>query len=322
MVLQRAWTQRGLVARLLWPLSVLFGVAAALRRLLYASGMLTAARFPVPVIVIGNVQVGGAGKTPVVMALVEHLKSHGRQPGVLSRGHGRSQTQTCQEVHADSDPALGGDEPVLIRRRCGVPVFVSAERTRAAQALLQAHPQTDVLICDDGLQHLRLARDVEVVVFDPKGIGNGWLLPAGPLREPWPRKADLVLSASPSGDQFAITRRLSDQAFTADGSAVDLSSLIGRPLTAVAAIADPTAFFNMLRARGLNLTRTVALPDHDRFEAMAFDPGATLICTEKDAVKLWRRRPDALAVPLQCELDPAFFTALDQLLSTHGRQAT
>lgn len=328
-VLTDNWQRRGPLAWALWPLSLLMGLLVRLRQGLYLSGFLTRQRVPVPVLVVGNVVAGGAGKTPVVMALVKHLQARGRHPGVISRGYGRS-SRDCREVRDDSPVGAVGDEPALIRRNTGVPVFVAARRIEAARALLQAHPQTDVLISDDGLQHYGLARDVEICVFDDRGVGNGWLLPAGPLREPWPRYVDLVLhtGSRPAFTGYTARRALAAQAVRRDGSRVDLAALArdGRPLLAVAGIARPQAFFEMLQTLGLPLTLTVARPDHDDYAGWQRprDRDYTLLCTEKDALKLWTSHPDALAVPLDFAPEPAFFAALDRLLdearlsSPHG----
>ena len=319
-VLTRSWERRGPLSWLLWPLSLLLGLLVRLRQGLYLSGLLTRERVRVPVIVVGNVVAGGAGKTPVAIALVRHLLAQGRHPGVISRGYGRS-SEGCQEVLADSPACDTGDEPLLIKRRSMVPVFVASRRADAAQALLARHPQTDILVCDDGLQHLQLARDIEICVFDDRGTGNGRLLPAGPLREPWPRHVDLVLHTGfrPAFTGFTARRALGAQARRADGSHVELAQL-GRtdtPLLAVAAIARPQSFFDMLATLGLPLARTIALPDHYDFAhwQLPTDADYILLCTEKDAVKLWHRFPKALAVSLELEPEPAFFAALDLRLA-------
>ena len=340
--LQQAWLRRGMLACLLWPLSRLYGLLAELRRQAFRTGYFRSERLPVPVVVVGNVVAGGAGKTPAVIALVQHLQARGLQVGVVSRGYGRTSAH-CLEVLPGTPTQESGDEPALIRRATGAPVFVASRRTEAARALLAAHPQTQLIVCDDGLQHYALQRDVEIAVFDERGVGNGWLLPAGPLREPWPerlqrgvraggRGIDLVLhtGALPAFDGFRSTRRLADHALRADGSRVALESLAGQPLLALAGIAKPEAFFAMLRARGLVLTETRALPDHYTFDSYPRpqDKGYTVICTEKDAVKLFPRQADVLAVPLEFSPEPAFFTALDALLapllsplpSSHGHQ--
>lgn len=322
--LQRAWRQRGVLACLLWPLSLLMGLLVRLRRGLYAARILPSGHPGVPVIVVGNVVAGGAGKTPVVMAVVRHLQARGWRPGVVSRGYGRSSTD-CRAVLPDSPASAVGDEPLLIARQCKVPVFVASQRLEAAQALRQSHPDTDIIVCDDGLQHLALARDIEVCVFNNDGVGNGWLLPAGPLREPWPRPVDLVVHAgtAPKGGRapcFAMQRSLAPTALRADGSQVPLHQLQTQPLLALAGIARPRDFFALLQQSGLEPQRTLALPDHYDYDSWQrpSDKPYTLICTEKDAAKLWRLHPDALAVPLRLEIAPGFFEALDAKLAALG----
>lgn len=334
--LTEAWRQRGGLARLLWPLSALHGLLVMFRRRLYSRGFLRSTRLPVPVVVVGNVIAGGAGKTPLVMALVRHLQSQGHRPGVVSRGYGR-QGEDCLEVLPSLTAAQAGDEPLLIRQLTGAPVFVAPRRVEAAQALLRAHPGIDIIVCDDGLQHYALQRDVNIAVFDERGVGNGWLLPAGPLREPWPqrwgaagpvRPVDLVLH---TGDKqafegFGASRSLAGEAVAADGQHVSLESLKSEKLMALAGIAKPQAFFDMLRARGLQLERTLALPDHvgpDELTALELfsvtaDPAMRVMCTQKDAVKLFALYPDAglqlLAIPLAFAPEPAFMDALDARL--------
>jgi len=336
---QATWARRGVTARLLWPVSAPYAALVALRRRLYQWGVLRTHRLPVPVILVGNVVVGGAGKTPTVIALIEHLQAKGWRPGVISRGYGR-QGGGVLAVQDDTPASLSGDEPALIRRRTGVPVFVAARRADAGRALLAAHPQVNLLLCDDGLQHLALARDLAIAVFDERGVGNGWQLPAGLLREPWPPAAgspfrpDLLLQQHRPGARppnlprpadlpgFVAERRLADTAWGPDGTHIPLDELRDRPVTALAGIARPEAFFAMLRARGLNLTRTCPLPDHaaaQDYHALALAPGDVLLCTEKDAVKLFARWPQAgrrlLAVPLEFTPEPAFFEALDAALA-------
>jgi tetraacyldisaccharide 4'-kinase len=175
-----------------------------------------------------------------------------------------------------------------------------------------------VVLSDDGLQHHALARDVEVVVFDERGVGNGWLLPSGPLRERWPRRADLVVrNENATGlPGFVARRRLGLEAVRADGSRIAVAELARTPCAALAGIARPEAFFAMLRAAGMHLASTRALPDHHDFDApiSGLPTTSPLVCTEKDAVKLWKHRPDAWAVPLVVHIDPAFFRQLDALL--------
>jgi tetraacyldisaccharide 4'-kinase len=301
---------------------------SGLRRALYQRGWLTTYKAPVPVIVVGNVVAGGSGKTPVVIGLVQHLQAQGIQVGVVSRGHGRvlpKEGSDCREVSSGSPVAEVGDEPALIQRTCKAPVFVARRRPEAVQALLAAYPQTQVVVCDDGLQHYPLQRDIEICVFDNRGAGNGWLLPAGPLREAWPRQVDLILHTgsqpaftNPAG--FRVQRALAPYALRADGSTVPLAALRGQPVAALAGIGQPQAFFQMLQAAGLQLGARIALPDHYDFQSWQRPPAmpGVLICTEKDVVKLWPLEPDALAVPLQLQFDTTFFAALDSKLTQLG----
>lgn len=332
--LQAAWLRRGLLAWLLWPASLLIRGLVAARRMAYQAGLLRSQHPGVPVIVVGNVVAGGAGKTPTVIAVVRHLQDRGLRPGVISRGYGRL-GQDCREVKPDSTALMAGDEPLLVQRSTGAPVFVAARRIDAALALLARHPRTDVIVCDDGLQHLALQRDIEICVFDERGAGNGFLLPAGPLREPWPRSVDFVLNTysprngCPAIAGFTARRTLADEAVRADGSRISLDALRHRSLLALAGIARPQAFFEMLLARGLKLEATQALPDHFAFDRWIRpqDAELELVCTEKDAVKLWPSDPDAWAVPLLLEPEAGFFQALDlqldaKLSSRHGHQTS
>ena len=307
------------------------------RRWLYQIGVFKTQSIGIPIIVVGNVTVGGGGKTPLVIALVAHFQRQGLRPAVVSRGYGR-QGSGCLEVMADTPVLVSGDEPALIKKRAQVaPVFVANDRVQAARSLLAAYPQTDVIVCDDGLQHAQLQRTVNVVVFDDTGVGSGWLIPAGPLRQRWPLPAQsaktLVLHTGihPAFKGFVSTRQLADNAIDANGDAVALASLTGETganttLVAMAGIAHPEAFFNMLTARGLQLARTVRLADHADFSNLDLTqlklPGEALItvmCTEKDAVKLFTLKQDAsvrlLAVPLIFMPEPAFFSALDDAVN-------
>lgn len=325
--LRRSWQGRGPLAWALWPLAAVHGLLLGLRRALYHHGGLAQQRLPVPVIVVGNVVAGGAGKTPTTLALVQHLQQAGWRPGIVSRGHGRQSTEV-RPVTPSSRVSEVGDEPLLLHRRSQCPVWVGARRAEAGRALLAAHPEVNLLLCDDGLQHLALARDVNICVFDARGIGNGWLLPAGPLREPWPRPVDLVLWTETPPSPRPLTehqaqRRLAEHALTQDGQRVPLQQLRGQPLTALAAIARPEAFFAMLRQRGLTLAHTIALADHDPITTRP--PGlpdtGLVLCTEKDAPKLWPDCPQALAVPLELSLPAGFCAALDACLAQLPRSA-
>lgn len=341
--LVRAWQQRGTLALALLPLSWLYAALVAMRRMGYRLGILSCLRLPCAVMVVGNVVAGGAGKTPTTMGIVAHLRSRGLSVGVVSRGYGRRSEQV-QLVQPGDDPGEVGDEPLLMARSTGAPVCVGRSRHAAALALLAAYPQTQVIVCDDGLQHFALYRDLEVCVFDDRGVGNGWLLPAGPLRETWPRRHLASVGQAPersvvlhTGNHsafagFTAQRKLASHAIAHDQQHVPLAGLQG-PLLALAGIASPQAFFDALRGAGLTLAQTLALPDHFDFSQLdtAQLEGYQVLCTEKDAVKLWRCWPHALAVPLIQTPDPAFYVALDALLdpvlhaklsSPHGHQTS
>jgi tetraacyldisaccharide 4'-kinase len=315
------WSARGLAARLLWPLSLLYGAVLALRLWLYRTGWLRRVKLPVPVLVVGNVIVGGAGKTPVTIELALQLQSRGWRVGILSRGYGRT-SEAITLVSPHSDPAQVGDEPVLMHSRTGLPVMVGRDRVQAAHALLQAHPEVNLLICDDGMQHLRLWHDAALCVFDPRRTANGWLLPAGPLREPWPLKlsAPHVWSLSsedpPWSGAWPVVRTLSDQARNGHGQSVHLSEL-PHPIHALAGIAQPQRFFTALRHAGVNLEQTRALPDHAPLNDWQPDTDGTWLCTEKDAVKLWGHLPQVWAVPLLVTLPPDLIAQIDQALRPH-----
>ena len=298
--LQRTWwvPRQTRLARqwwLLWPLSWCYRGLFALKAQAIATQ-----RLPVPVVVVGNLIVGGAGKTPTVIALVHALAAAGWRPGVISRGYG-SAGDAARPVTIDSVAEDVGDEPALIARVTGVPVWVGARRVDVARRLCAAHLHVDVLISDDGLQHRALPRQLEVLVFDERGIGNGHLLPAGPLREPmWttltPRTKVLYNAAKPTTvlPGFVIERRLRDAvplAAWARGErvgALPLAQLATRACWAAAGIATPERFFTMLDAAGLNLTR-LPLPDHHVYTQLPWPADASdVLVTEKDAVKLQR----------------------------------
>jgi tetraacyldisaccharide 4'-kinase len=340
--LQRAWLRRGPLACALWPVSCLMGMIVALRRGASARGCLHAEKLPVPVLVVGNRIVGGAGKTPLTIAILQHLQARGLTPGVLSRGYGVAIDPTQPRL-LDRDSVSTwsardtGDEPWLIFRRTGVPIMVGPKRAVGGRALLRAHPDIDILVCDDGLQHLALQRDIEVVVFDERGAGNGWLLPAGPLREPLDTAAGpgvntppLVLynAARPSTSLpgHVGVRELGDLRALTDWWAGTQTTPAPLPKAtpgawALAGIAHPDRFFESLRAQGWQL-QTCPLPDHHDFASLPWPTEVCdLIVTEKDAVKLDPQRL-ALERPhtrvwvsvLDFRPEPAFWAALDASL--------
>ncbi|TDN68632.1 tetraacyldisaccharide 4'-kinase [Paraburkholderia sp. BL10I2N1] len=310
--LAQEWQQRGPLAWALTPFACLFGAIAAARRAAFALGWLKTVQVHVPVVVVGNVTVGGTGKTPTVIALVDALRSAGFTPGVVSRGYGAKIVQPTAVTPA-SPATAAGDEPLLISRRTGAPVWVSPDRVAAARALRDAHPDVDVIVSDDGLQHYRLARDFELVVFDHRLGGNGFLLPAGPLREPLSRHRDATLVNNPYDralppwpDTFALTLAPGD-AWHLDNPKLrrPLAQFSGERVLAAAGIGAPERFFATLRAAGLS-PATRALPDHYAFATNPFvDVDAdTILITEKDAVKLGSWHDARIwVVPVEAALD-------------------
>ena len=325
--IQTAWFEQSL-AVFLWPmlpLACLFGWLTALRRLAYRRGWLRCEKLPVPVVVVGNLIVGGAGKTPLTLHLVDALRQAGRSPGIVSRGYGGE--VGVRAVSADSDPAQVGDEPVLLAARGGVPVFVGRRRVDAGRALLAAHPEVDVLVCDDGLQHYALVRDVEIVVSDRRGLGNHWLLPAGPLREPAARltSVDAVVVHAGSemvrADALTMTLHAGDfYALQCPDRVAQPSDWIGRPVHALAGIGHPERFFATLRGLGVSFSAH-PFPDHHRYVMadFSFVGDGVLLMTEKDAVKC---RPflqgDVWVLPVTAHVSPALIALV--LEKIDGRQ--
>lgn len=329
------WRTRSPVAALWWPLAGLFYLVSALRRLAFRAGVLGARRLPVPVVVVGNIAVGGSGKTPVVLWLAAALRARGWHPGILSRGYGGS-AHVPTPVQADSDCAVVGDEPVLLARRSGCPLWIGRDRVAAGRALLAAHPEVDILITDDGLQHYRLARHAEICVLDETILGNCWPLPAGPLREPLSRlaRADLLIchgAFSPAmiarlPEQPRAAMRLAPGRFyrlNAPQEVCDARDFAGKKIGALAGIAHPERFFNTLREMGLSLAQTRALPDHHAFSALdlVLENTEVLLLTEKDAVKCASfAHAEVWVLPVEAQIDDA---ALDPLLERlHGPQTT
>lgn len=326
------WYRGHWLFALLLPLSLLFQGLVWLRRRLYAAGWLASWQAPVPVLVVGNITVGGAGKTPMTLALVERLQAEGWRPGIVSRGYGGEATYP-HRVRRDDLPARCGDEPLLLARRSGVPVVVDPQRVRGVQALL-AETDCNVVICDDGLQHLALGRDIEVVVVDgQRGLGSGWLLPAGPLRE-LPRRlttADFVVR---NGAGVALrglpVTAVSMQLQAADWQPLDPAAetalpLPGQRVHAIAGIGHPERFFASLRRAGFEVVPH-AFPDHHayRVEDLVFDEALPLVMTEKDAVKCTALAlQNAWFVPVSAHLPETFWNRLLARLapekSTHAR---
>lgn len=295
--LQQQWYSNTGWHYLLMPISwVFFGLVSA-RKLFYRLGWRRSFRLAVPVVVIGNINVGGTGKTPLVIWLVEQFRQAGFKPGVISRGYGGRQT-TATEVYAHSDPKQVGDEPVLIAMRSHCPVFVSTNRVAAGQALLNGHPECNIIISDDGLQHYRLQRDVEIAVIDGAyGLGNKALLPAGPLREPASRLNEVdavVVNGALEKAMHIHSVPVIDMQLVADTfynllrptETCDAQSLAERRVTAIAGIGNPKRFFQQLMQMGIRFT-SKAFPDHYDFKASDLEAVSAdvVVMTEKDAVK-------------------------------------
>ena len=326
--LQRQWFDQRRLSPALWlllPLNGLFVFLAWLNR-----RMIKPLCLPVPVIVVGNITVGGAGKTPLTIWLARQLIAHGWRPGIVSRGYG-AELSLPRPVTADALPHEVGDEPLLLARRSAVPVWVGRDRAAAAQGLLAAHPEVNVILCDDGLQHYRLDRDVELAVFDGRGAGNGWRLPLGPLREPLSRlgAVDAVICNGlpdkrlPSGvPQFNMTLqagsfyRLSSPQITCEASVLQ-----GKKLFAMAGIGDPGRFFRTLESLGLSF-EAHPFRDHQAYVAadLAFAKDGILLMTEKDAVKCAGLvAGETWVLPVEADLSPALIDLILEKL--RGRQA-
>lgn len=326
--LLRAWQTRDWLACLLWPMSILFWLIQALRRMLYATGIYKTEMLPVPVIVVGNIFVGGTGKTPLVIWLVAQLRAHGFVPGVISRGYGNN-TDAVQAVTAQMSAQLAGDEPLLIAKKTSVPLMVGRNRVAAARALLSAHPQVNVIVSDDGLQHYALGRTIEIQLSDTRGHGNGWLLPAGPLREPASRQSDFYVingAQAVAKNSFGMQLRSTHaERLTDRNQHITWAELAAKKnIAASAGIGNPQRFFDMLRAQGITLDTVQALPDHFDFAVNPYGKIAAdiILITEKDAVKC--ASIDAISqderlwvVPVEATLDMSLIENIVEKLRGH-----
>ena len=339
-LLLRIWQTRGPVARLLWPLSALFRGIVGFRFGLFILGYKPRVKLDIPVIVVGNIFIGGTGKTPLVIWLVEQFKIAGWHPAVISRGYGAS-AESVTLLDATSIAAVVGDEPLLIADHTACPVAVGRDRVAAARCLLAAHPEIDVLIADDGLQHYALARDIEIVLFDQRGTGNGWMLPAGPLREPVERRRDFTVLNAPPDVKISSVPGVAQNAIRMELKATRTYQLMhpqqekslthwrsiesGR-ICAAAGIGHPQRFFDTLTQAGLHFS-AMPLPDHygfgeDVFQSLDVD---CILITEKDAVKCrqimhMQNDPRIWVVPVEAHLDDDFAATLIQKISEkkHG----
>lgn len=300
-IIERHWqTPNPVLTVLLKPLSYLFQAASTIRRERYRKGRLKSEKLPVPVVVVGNIHAGGAGKTPVVSALVAGLQARGIRVGIISRGYGRK-SAAVHVLNENSTADDAGDEPVLLYRQTGAPTAVGSSRVQAGRALLAAFPDVQVIVADDGLQHYALQRDLEIAVFPFADMGRRDLdlLPNGGLREPFSRlqSADAVVVSGCKGGLDRAYFRSSEHLFASRVEAgeiyrlnrphekLDIGGLAGKNVAAVAGIAKPERFFDTLRGIGIALAKTRALPDHADISTAKLPAADIVLVTEKDAVK-------------------------------------
>ena len=291
--IQQHWRTPTAVSLALTPFSLVYGLVTKIRKAAYISGVLKTHRFDIPVVVVGNLTVGGTGKTPFVITLAERLKIRGWRPGIVSRGY-RGKVTEAEIVPADGDPHHFGDEPVLVARKTGLPVAVARRRAQSVEKLL--NESVDIVISDDGLQHYAMARSAEIVMVDGiEGLGNGFLLPAGPLREPPARLASADIRVRRGGEasegEYSVTATLGSARNLVSGEEASLDEFRDVPLAALAGIHRPERFFDLLRQHGLTISAH-PFPDHHQFCADDIPAETTVLMTEKDAVKCGRFASD------------------------------
>jgi len=327
----RAWYRGAWWLLLLLPLSWLYGLVTAFRRLLYRLGVLRSFRPDIPVIVVGNITLGGTGKSPLVAYLLKQLSAQGYSPGVVSRGYGAQiPKDDVRLVNADSLPHEVGDEPLMLHLQTGLPVAVSPRRKCAVQALMDAG--CDLIITDDGLQHYALARDLEICVFDARRWwGNGYLLPAGPLREPVSRldKVDMIVANGdcqqmPVSNAITMTLNAGDLRCLSGDQERPVSEFAGQSVHAIAGIGNPERFFELLKTFGLHVQAHAFSDHHDyRVDELAFADDLPVIMTEKDAVKCRHLSlENAWYLPVTADLESGFMVRVQQQLEKKGFRPT
>jgi tetraacyldisaccharide 4'-kinase len=326
---ERHWYRLSWLSIALLPAAAAFRLVSALRKMAYRHGLFRSQRLDVPVIVVGNITAGGTGKTPLVIWLCNLLRERGFHPGIVSRGYGAE--GVIRNVRVDSNPAAVGDEPALLAVRTGCPVWIGHDRVGAARALLLAHPDCNVIVSDDGLQHYRLRRDFEIAVVDAaRGLGNGLPIPAGPLREPASRLNEVTAvvfngagpgTADKPGNfvlsmEGALFRNLLNPAFTQEAA-----GFLGKRVHALAGIGNPLRFFEHLQHLGLSFTAH-PFPDHHAFAAaeIEFAGADAIIMTEKDAIKCQPfARENHWVLPVDARVSPGLDRLiLDKLGTSHG----
>ena len=323
--LENSWYGHTGLTLILRPLSWLFITIATVRRFAYRYKVIKQIHLPVPVIIVGNITVGGTGKTPLVIWLANYLKKTGYKPGIISRGYGGLARHWPQQVRPDADPVMVGDEAVVISRRTQCPMAVGPDRLAAGLALLK-YADVDVIISDDGLQHYRLARDVEILVIDGiRRFGNGFCLPAGPLRERPSRKneVDMIITNGIAAQGEYPMKYLGARLVNmVDKAELDLSEFKNKSVTAIAGIGNPDRFFNFLRSMGLRIN-AIAFPDHFHYTSDALQLNDQIVLmTEKDAVKCQRfAKPDWWYLPIDVELPEEFGLSLaNKLVRKSGKE--
>ncbi len=314
------WQSVNLKSLLLWPLSLLFCVIAWLRRMAYQNGIFTSFRASIPVIIVGNITVGGSGKTPLIIYLVKYLKKTGMKPAVISRGYGGSVRQATA-VCDDSQAEVVGDEPLLIYQQTACPVVVGPVRAEDV-SYIQQHYDCNIILSDDGMQHYALQRDAEIAVIDAdRGFGNGFCLPAGPLREKPSRLNEVDLVIYNGGESTKPSFRLQASNCTAVGhssQSVSLLSFSGQTVHALAGIGHPQRFFDMLESQGIKVIPH-AFPDHWKYTAgdLKFEDAHAVLMTEKDAVKCQQFKLDnCWSVPVEVQLSDNARQAIDNLIDS------
>ena len=316
------WYTRSPWLVLLTPLSLVFRLVVGLRQLAYKCGIRRSTRVSVPVIIVGNITVGGTGKTPLVAWLANYLRSKGYKPGIISRGYGGQASSWPQQVRPDSDPAVVGDEAALLATKTGCPMAVAPDRVAAANALIN-HSDCDVILSDDGLQHYALQRDIEIAVIDGvRRFGTGFLLPAGPLREPVGRLQEvdlIVVNGLGKGEEHPMRMLLGGVRNLLDPCKVcAIEAFRSQTVHAVAGIGNPERFFRSLQDAGLQV-EPHSFPDHYRYRPgdIRFDDDRPVFMTEKDAVKCrhFAAKNDWF-VPVEVRMSDEFCASLDEVLDT------
>jgi len=323
------WQSKQGAAKFLRPFSWLYCSIVVCRRWGYLLKIKKTEKITAPVIVVGNLTVGGTGKTPLVIWLTNYLKEHGYQAGVISRGYGGKARHWPQQVRPDGDPVAVGDEAILISKRTACPMAVGPERLVSGRELLHYHPACNVIISDDGLQHYALYRDIEVAVIDGKlRFGNGYCLPAGPLRERITRlkKVDFIVTNGEAGkDEYGMRYNITDACNMQDSSQSQaVEQFKGQQVHAVAGIGNPDRFFNQLTGMGIDVIAH-PFPDHYFYKETDLDFGddKPVLMTEKDAVKCKRfAKQHHWFVPVTVEVQETFGKAILEKLkeiTSHGQ---